>query len=113
MSISIILSTGQCQGQVTEVTKGHQIQKFFPGQAAYDLYSLLHVEFKNRSHLQFNPMQVDDREGSGQPRVTQGQIFEMASSNKRVRVSEPVLSQDFKNVIFYFCTTSRNAQNRS
>ena len=49
------------------VTKGHQ--KPFFGHAAHDLSSLLHVEFKNRSHLQSDPMQVNDRERSGQPRV--------------------------------------------
>ena len=38
---------------------------------------------KNESVLQFDPMQVNDRKGSGQPRATQGQIFELVFPNKR------------------------------
>ena len=44
-------------------------------------------------------MQVNDREGWGQPRVTKSQVFELIFSNKTC-VSEPVSSQDSKNVIF-------------
>ena len=48
--------------------------------------------------LKSGSMQVNDREGSGQPRVISGQIFELVFSNKIV--SELVWCQDSKNVIF-------------
>ena len=35
--ISVILSKGQSQGQVTEGHEGHQSQKFFSGHSAHDL----------------------------------------------------------------------------
>ena len=44
-------------------------------------------------------MQVNDREWSGQPRVTWDQIYELVFSNKMC-VSEPVCSPDSQNVIF-------------
>ena len=59
---------------------------------------------------QSDPMQVNDREGSGKPRVTSGQISELVFSNAKC-----VFLNHFDIRIlkchFYFCARYRNAQN--
>ena len=71
MSINAILNTCRGQGKVTEGRERSPKSKILFGLAAHDVRSILHIELKKfEAILQSDPMQVYDREGSDQPRVT-------------------------------------------
>ena len=113
VSISVILRTGQGQGQVT---KGHErspkSQILF---RACDTWFMItfHVNSKIEDILQSDSMKVNDKKGSGQPRVIYLKSnFQIHILNKKF-VFLGVWSQDSKKCLFYFCAMSRNAENRS
>ena len=56
-------------------------------------------------------MQANNREGSGQSWVTQGQIFDFFLFRIRNVSFWTILISGFKKCHFYFCAVSKNAQN--
>ena len=68
--MSVTLSTSQGQGQVT---KGHErspeSKNLFFGHAEHSLWPLFQYNSKIEAILQSDFMQVNNREGSGQPWV--------------------------------------------
>ena len=101
MSIRVILSTGQGQGQVTKCHERSPNSKIlFRACGTCSLGTFARRIKKSKPFCNITPKKVNDREWSGQPLVTKGQVFKLAFLNKKKCVSEPFCSQDSKNGIF-------------
>ena len=66
---------------------------------------------KIEAMLQADTMHDNNREGSGQPRLTQGQIFELSCFRKENVRFWTSLNSGFQKYYFYFCAMSRIAKN--
>ena len=112
VNITVILSTGHGQSQVTkDHERSPESKILFRACGTWFIVSLLQEEIKNQSHFANWPHESNDREGSGQLRVILVQIFDVFK-NKNVYFWTSLVS-GFKKCHFYFCVLSRNAQNRS